>query len=202
MPLSQAVQDVKLYMPQLGSTHDALLGLIEGRARAAIDAYYKLKMGPGWPGFVEEWPTQSGKLVYGVETSTLQLPPHQVGSVTNVQNSVWNGSIWLITTNVTPATYYEDIETGALVWPGYSWGRNPYTVTAIWGYGPMPDAVYQVLLEVMINIWRGKDRAADAEGNPITFSARLTEDQKQVLSSVIVPWQSKAGTIKVWRGVT
>lgn len=197
MPTSQAVQDVKKYIPQLNATHDELLGLIEARARAIIDSYYRLHLGPGWPGFVD-WAGDSANIVYGWGDPLLWLPPHQIGSVTSINFTSLVGDNYVLGASV-PSRWYEDQLTGGLIYPGSTWGTYAYSVVAIWGYGPMPDYVYQVLLELMINIWRGKDRAQTQEGIPLTFNAKLTEDQERTLSAVLMPWQAKVGTIKVYR---
>lgn len=199
MPVSQAVEDVKKYIPQLNSTHDALLGLIETRARAIIDAHYRLKVGPGWPGF-QDWGAPAPAIAYGWGTHELWLPPHQIGSITAINNMTVTTTGLEPTTPVVPANWLEDEGTGVLIWPSYIWGEGyPFQVTGVWGYGPMPDYVYQVLLELMINIWRAKDRSQTQEGVPLTFDAKLTEAQKETLSAVYLPWQAKVGTIKVYR---
>ena len=136
--------------------------------------------------------TATAATAYGNGTPWLMLPAHQAGSVTTVALESttpltaqaitgWaeepDGSLYI--TAVPP--YY-----------GGGWYRNRYTVTAKWGYGPAPQAVTEVALELAINIWRERDKGMFSDvigvegGNAVAvgYAHAWTNRQKAILNKV------------------
>ena len=66
-------------------------------------------------------------------------------------------------------------------------------MTARWGYGPAPDEIEQVTLELAVNMWRSKDKGGftdvvgvEGQGS-IRAVAHLTSGQKAVLEAWAAP---------------
>lgn len=104
----------------------------------------------------------SEKIVRGYTGKYLTPPVHQAGSVTLVEYQ----------TGTNPATYttlsadqWDEEADGRLYraagWFGSDWQR--YRITAVWGYGTVPDAIVQLTLELAVNIWRSKDKGGFTE---------------------------------------
>ncbi len=114
----------------------------------------------------------STKIVRGYSGDYLALPPHQTGSVTLVEYQV----------GTNPATYAALAdqwieEDGRLyrsvAWLASDWQR--YRVTAVWGYGPVPDAIEELTIELAVNIWRSKDKGGFTEMVGVEGSGRLRQ---------------------------
>lgn len=128
------------------------------------------------------------KIMRGHTGEYLTLPPYQAGSVTLVEYQ----------TGTNPATYSTlstdewDEESGQLYrssgWLASDWQR--YRITAKWGYGPVPDAIAEVTLEIAVNIWRTKDTGGFVEivgvegGGGVRAVAGLTKLQQQTLENI------------------
>jgi hypothetical protein len=152
--------DIRTYLDQvaaapLGVVSDVLLQAVCDRAESTVNEALGFSFGP-YPD------TATTRIAYGTGTPWLSLEPHQVGSVTTV---VINGASqelggW---TEDTDGNLYL---TGAAPFGGYgffenvsNWARSSrYTVTAKYGYGPAPDSIKQVMLEVAINLFKERDR--------------------------------------------
>lgn len=128
----------------------------------------------------------STKIIRGHAGSYLTLPPHQEGSVTLVEYQ----------SGTNPATYStladQYLVEGGQLYRAGGWSHSGYRyrATAVWGYGPtVPDGIVQVVLEIGVNLWRGKDRGmwtdtigADGAGS-VKYTGGLTNLQKQVLEN-------------------
>jgi hypothetical protein len=69
------------------------------------------------------------------------------------------------------------------------WVNSPYTVTAIWGYGPPIPAIEELNLELAVNIWRTREKGSfvEAQGQQSTTIkavGALSDQQKAVLAGV------------------
>lgn len=183
------VAEIKSYLEQLGNDpnepQDTLLGDIANRATSIVEEFLTFSFS-AYPS------TATSKVIQAWGTPYLVLPAHQSGSVTTVvpENST------------TPVTGYTVEDDGTLyigstyTFPTYapmlgpSWGIGRFIVTAKWGYGPVPESVKEVVLEVAVNIWRRKDQGMwtdiiGADGEPgIRFVGGLTNQQRAILDAV------------------
>ena len=90
------------------------------------------------------------EVVSSFASTALYLPRHQHGSVTAIETttgativadwSQWNGVLYR------PG-----------FWQAHSSYPTMYRITAIWGYGAMPDTIAQIVLSLAVNIWRSKE---------------------------------------------
>jgi hypothetical protein len=183
------VAEIKEYLDQLAGTEDQddLLEKILDRATSIIDE----ALGFSFDGY-----TTGTRLVSSYGTPYLTLPPHEQGSVTAVTYGTTpatvtvtdyaeqlDGSLLLTTT-----TDYANVYPYRHNYP--AWGYSFYTVTADWGYGPVPDSIVEVCLELAVNIWRSRDKGlwtdvigADGGGS-IRFIGGLTNQQRAILNAV------------------
>lgn len=131
--------------------------------------------------------TTTTKNVFGSGSPILYLPAHEAGSVTTVTPY---GSSSAITGWIEQAD-------GSLYLTGHNpraiggWVENyNYTVTAKWGYGPVPDDVTQVMLEIAVNIFRGRGKGmfesaiGETGAGQIRFIGGVTSQQRAVLNAV------------------
>jgi hypothetical protein len=65
-----------------------------------------------------------------------------------------------------------------------------YRVSAIWGYGPVPDSIEEVELECAVNIWRGRDASSwqsdtgAAGDGSFSFNRALTWAQRSIIDGI------------------
>ena len=176
------------YMGQLTSntTTDARVDEIQARAYDIVNQYLGFTLA-AYPG------SATTQVVLGEGTSYLRLPPHEAASVTTVTDlygttiTGWaeddDGALFL-------ASAYPGLN-GGLVW---QWGKgHRFTVTAKWGYGPAPDSVVEVELEIAVNLWREKEKGSfsdviGVEGGgaiAVGYQKALTNRQKMILDQVM-----------------
>jgi hypothetical protein len=132
---------------------DALLGEVLDRATSLLDEVLGFSFA-AYPG------SATAKSVPAMRSQYLTLPPHQSGSIT----SVVDGQTTIDASDYTVLT--SDDGRRVSLWLRSFWSGERVTVTAKWGYGPAPDSIVEMCLELAVNIWRAKDRAqfADAIG--------------------------------------
>lgn len=190
--------DVHRLLPQIEDTaeNNVLLQSCLSRATGIVrDTMRVLLADPSFD--YVAWPVAAtAKTITSYGGPYLQLPPHRAGSVTVVNYG----------TSLVPSTTYIETAQGSLqvvssagltypmAWysSGFAtWGSALYTVTAVWGYGPTaPESVVQVVLELSVNFWRGKDRGMwsdtigqDGQGS-VQYTGGMTNLQKQSLQNV------------------
>ena len=151
---------------------------IVDRATDFVDKYLEFSFGA--------YGSASVKKVRAGWSNYLSLPPHQIGSVTTVVDPAG-----------TTLEYWDELESGKLLAVDtdsggeWSWRDYLYSVTAVWGYGPVPDSVVEVTLELAVNIWRSKDSglftrvigAADGAA-AVGYEGELTPQQKMILDKI------------------
>jgi hypothetical protein len=129
----------------------------------------------------------STKIVRGHTGQYMALPAHQAGSVTLVEYQ----------SGTNPATYTaltdQWVEEGGMLWRSYNWlssyGQR-YRVTAVWGYGPVPDAIEELTIELAVNIWRSRDKGGFTEvvgvegSGGIRAIAGLNKQQVMILENI------------------
>lgn len=173
------VAEFQQYLQQTDATDTDVITVVLDRATSIVDEYLTFSF-DGYDSVatvrkVQSWGTQS-----------LRLPPHEAGSVTQV---VYEGD----TTALDEWEY--DTDTGMILrtadYPSIGvWTVGRYAVTAKWGYGPVPEAVKEVTLELAVNIYRGRDRGmwtdiigVDGETG-VRFVGGVTNQQRAILKAV------------------
>lgn len=132
----------------------------------------------------------SAKVVYGQGGSNLYLPAHMAGSVTTVTDegggsvTGWSedadGSLHLTT------TFPPSIDAP----PMWRDGAR-YTVTAKWGYGPAPESIVELEIELCVNIYRERDKGSfsdvvGVEGGgavAVGYQRALTNRQQMIIDT-------------------
>lgn len=155
--------DMRLYLDQLTpplyeGDPDTLLNMLCDRAESTVNEALGFAFGP--------YPVNATvQVIYGSGTPWLALYPHEAGSVTLVTHEASTSAIegWaedtdgnLYLTGASPFGSYGTMN-------GYSqyvsnWLRQRYSVTAKWGYGPAPDSLKEVAVEVAINLWKEREK--------------------------------------------
>lgn len=178
------VAELRDILPQVaaGADNDALLGAMLNRATAIVNGRLGFEFG-------EYAAAVSAKDVRNVgHTQYLELPGHQQGSVTTVYY------VYSKAEDSEDATDeiddFSELDDGRL-WRNQGWGRGQwYRVTALWGYGPPPDEVIQVTLEVAVNLWGARDSRQISDvigvegGGAVGYQRALTNRQRMVLDDV------------------
>lgn len=156
------VPELRAYIKGLPTDSDTteLLSDLIDRASAIITEY----IGFEYEGY--ESPATTKRL-QSQGSEWLILPPHQVGSVTQITTEA-SGAVPVPTT-----VWIEDADSGHLrllyangwIMYGastgpYGWAPGWYQVTAEWGWGPVPEDLKQACLEIATNLWREKDKGA------------------------------------------
>jgi hypothetical protein len=140
---------VRAYLGQVTSDDDTLLGDILVRATAFIDDALGFHFAAWGVAASADFHTEYGGRY-------LTPPAFKAASVTAVALVYSKGA----TTESTAAiTDYVDLGDGRL-YRDCGWSPGWYRVTAVWGYGPAPKSIEEVCIEVAINMWHSKDRAA------------------------------------------
>lgn len=128
-------------------------------------------------GFAYAGTDESEKRVIGGGSPYLLLPPHEAGSVTEIDPEPDSG---------------EWEESGARLLlldsdGGYlNWTRRGYMVTANWGCGSPPLDVVEVVLELAVQIHQGKDSGFSGivgvdGGGAVGYEKALNPRQKMIL---------------------
>lgn len=197
------VDDLREYLGQVPTDklNTDRLEKILARARSIANDYVSARLGPLWTGFGAY---QSGdRTVVGQGRDSLVLPAHQVGTVSKVTAGGVEVVNWTedefgaLNFNKWPLAYLNDVPRPYATW-GFAW----YVVTAAWGFGPTPDSVNEVYLELAVNIWRGKDRGMWTEtvgesGTGVRFTGGLTSQQRGVLDAVVARFRGPQMSVEV-----
>lgn len=132
---------------------DTVLQAVLDRATALIDEVLMFSFA-AYPG------SATSKSIIGRFSRYLELPPHEAGSVTAVVDNNYT----VASTDYTVLT--SDDGRRVSLYKSTYWSGPRVVVTAKWGYGPAPDSIVEVCLELAVNIWRAKDKAqfSDAIG--------------------------------------
>lgn len=183
MTIYAVAADFRLYLPQVeeGNADDALIQDVLERATALVASELKLP-------FLDadaDWPAATAKTVFSEDSQWLKLPAYKQGSITSITQS---GA----STALTSTSWEESWDNGIFyLWRESGWAGLRYTVTAVWGYGPVPPEIVEITLECAVNIWRMRDRGMFQEiqpgptsGGQLRFIGGLTSQQKSVITNV------------------
>jgi hypothetical protein len=185
---------LRAYLPQAttGPADDQLLDAMGARATAMIDTAL------GWSFAAYGAASSQDVLAPEAPSVYLKLPPYQAGSITSVAGVLFKGTTG---ETLTTLTDWDELDRFYLYrdlgWSGQQllgvggWGSYPwYRVTAIWGYGPVPDDIVELALELAVNMWRSKDKGGFSEiigadgGGAVRFVAGLNAQQKMILQNI------------------
>lgn len=178
------------YLDQLDSTNaaqTALLTDILARATAKVDRYLRTSIGD--PTFTfQEYAAATTKIVTSYGGILLSIPPHEVGSVTEVEyQSASDPVAWTAITD--PWEEYPDGQ----IYRAYGWGVQygyaplRYRITASWGYGPVPADIQGITLNLAVNIHRSASKGGFTEivgaegGGAMRVVAAFTKDDLATL---------------------
>jgi hypothetical protein len=173
-------EQLRGYLEQVDASEDAFLETILERATTIVDGVLRFSFAA--------YGAASDEDVYCDGTSIyLDLPQHEAASVSAVAQISGKGTSSETTEAVTD---YEELGDGRLYreagWTKGVW----YRVTAAWGYGPAPEDVVEVTLEVARNIYLGRNTSstsnvvgANGEG-AVQYNRALTWAQLSVLENV------------------
>lgn len=197
MPSYITAENIADYLDQLTPLDEDVerkLNLIADRATSMINATLGFAFEP-----YSEPRVPALRPFHALRGPRLYLPAFEPGSVSLVS---LNG------TDLTGKWYEDDERRNTLVSVGkWDWRSSAvvrscawptstvpiYEVEAVWGYGPPPDSVVQLTLEVAVNIWRSKDAGGFAEtsgvlsGGAVNLSryvAGVNDYQQHILEAV------------------
>ena len=196
------VDELRTYLKQvpLGAQMDIELTAVLARATSIIDEFLGFSFIAYGAASTINVPSHGGQY--------LTLPPHDPATpptVINISGISYNTIAAITDFNVRqfrsravlwrlqPATAVS-FWWPSPQWPTSLWPDPYYSVTAKWGYGPPPDAIVEVCLEVAVNIWRQKDRGMftdviGVDGSPagssvVVVRGAFTNQQTAVMSAI------------------
>lgn len=123
----------------------------------------------------------------------LKLHPYLYGSITSVAPVTGSGDELLVGTAI---TNYDETESKFYLEREAGWGGLRYAVTAKYGYGPAPEAIVELILELAVNTWRqksqgmfqqimGVDKTGQAVGGgSIKYVGGLNTEQRKIIKTV------------------
>lgn len=179
-----SVAELREMLPQVpaSTTTDVLLGELLERATRLVEGELTFEYAP-WDGAA----TAKDFHVRVVESQYLQLPDYQAGTLASIYEVTAKGTTYEDTEEVT-ATAYDILDDGRL-FRYEGWPSGWYRATAVWGVGPAPSSVVQVVLEIAVNLWRGRDRGMFSDvigvdgGGAVGYARSLTNQQRMVLQN-------------------
>lgn len=173
------------YLTQLGDEHDSTLQTLIDNAESAVNNLLGFT-------FVD-FPTVSiltARAIRWYGGEYVYLPAHKSGTLGAVVRSDNAYTIDSSTYTQEPGSIYGTVEVNRTLYSRSSWSPGRYSITAEWGYGPVPAGVQEVMAELVVNIWRAKDAGhfSDVVGvpgaNAVGYSKALTAFQRETLMNV------------------
>lgn len=174
---------LRTYLTQAaaGAPADAILQSVLDRSYDIVNGALGFVFDAAWAVGVTTKDVQAGLGTW------LALPYHKAASVTLVK---------LISGRATTGESLETItdwieETDGRLFTEETWAdRCWYRVSAIWGYGPVPDSIEEVEMECAVNIWRGRDASSwQSDTGPsgegaLSFNRALTWAQRSIIDGI------------------
>lgn len=181
MPYITPAYITQRYLSQLDDSHDQTLETMIDNAESLVNLYLGFAFAEyGAVPAAVTLPIYAGDRIY--------LPAHKADSVTTV---VYNGNTIDPTTYAAePGDRYGDAEVNRVLYRRAGWYRGRYAVTGLWGAGPVPASIQQVVAELVVNNWRSKDagrftNVVGVEGaNAVGYERALTPQQRLTLDLV------------------
>lgn len=143
--------------------------------------------------------------VLGYGTAYLLLPPHQIGSVTEVRRGTPTDTLVPssdYTEQTTDGSLYMSTATGFPYGQSY-WQPGLYSVTAKWGHGPVLSALAKVCVELAINMYKERDRGMYSDvigvdtsgGVTVGYARAFTNSQQRTLDQIRAKYTAFAGAV-------
>lgn len=170
----------KLPQAPTGETEDAKLQACLDAAHSIIDQELGFS-------YAEYGATATDRDLQGEGGVWLWLPAYEAGSITGITLVSARGAEGETETEV--EAYVADEEARPYrIWRANGWARGAwYRVTAIWGYGTVPDSIVEVEEELAVNLWRARDAGmftdvvgVDGSG-AVAYQRALTNLQRMVI---------------------
>ncbi len=180
------VDQLREMLPQVaaGAANDLLLVSMLERATRVAEGRLGFQ-------FAEYGAAASKDFVGQTTGQVLVIPAHQAGSVTAIAELECKGMTSEWSTALTEwVELAEEISAGARLFRYAGWRTGWFRATAVWGYGPAPAEVVEVVLELAVNLWRGRDRGMWSDvvgvegGGAVGYVRALTNQQRMVLDDV------------------
>jgi hypothetical protein len=177
------VAELREYLSQVkaGVTQDAELSKVIDRAHQIVNDALGFEFAA--------WASEASAQDVLTRSSGVWLwvPHYKLESVATVQSVFARGTD---SEDLDTVTDWMEEDTSRLYANG-GWTRGSwYRVTAIWGYGPVPDSIVEVELEAAVNIWRGRDAAmwqsevGVAGQGAVSFNRALSWSQRDIIKAV------------------
>lgn len=177
--LRQYLAQINRLTPADASANDALLQAILDRAQSIVDG----ALGFTYAGYT----AAASRSILSYGGNYLELPPYRLGSITSV---MMGGTTYTDYTITPRGNLYR--AAGWATWG--TWGPPSWwwvDVTAEWGYGDPPASIVEVVLELAVNLWRGKDRGMFTEvvgtesgGAVVVPLGGLNKNQREIVENV------------------
>ena len=186
------VGQLRGYLNQVkaGTPLDEQLETILGRAESIVTGALGFSFFPADEGWSDVEPTV--KRVQSEQSKYMRLPPYLVGSIESIALMVRT----TITTATVDSADYEETGEHFYLYRPDGWGGVRYAVTAKFGYGPAPESIVELILELAVNIWRQRDQGmfqavqgVDAANNAVgggflKYVGGLNADQRKIIGHV------------------
>lgn len=178
------LREMLVQVPE-GSDNDTLLGKMLDRATAIVDRALGFS-------FAAYGASATAKDVRARVTGDyLYLPIYLAGSVASVYSVSDKARSTESTTLVSSWVAEEDERPYRLYRGGDGWWRGTwYRVTAKWGYGPAPEDIKLVTLELAVNLWGSRDSRMISDvvgvegGGAVGYNRALTNRQRLIVDDV------------------
>lgn len=173
-----------------GAAEDALMEIILDRATEIADLALTFSFA--------DWPEYGGATerdIRAIGGQYLWPKCYQPTTLTKIEAVYSRGRATETTTEVED-WICEESELPYSVYRDAGWIRGQwYRLTAVWGYGPAPESIKQVTLEVAVNLWGSRDSRQISDvigvegGGAVGYQRALTNRQKLILDSVKLKYQ-------------
>lgn len=172
------------------TTNDDLLQAVLDRSTSMVNDALGFA---GVGGAFATWATAATtRDVRGEGGEWLYPPSYQPDSVDTVSEVYSKGLTSETTHAVTDWAEEEASQApGGRLYRSGGWGdRAWYRIGAIWGYGPAPNSIVEVTLELAVNLWRAKDAGRFSNvvgvegGGAVGYEKALTPQQQMVVLNV------------------
>ena len=146
-----------------GATNDALLTQALTTATSIVDSAL---------GFAfAAYPATATARAFWHEASRrfLQLPYYESGSLT-VLGTVGEG----VVTAIDSDEYAVEADDHTLLFNDDGWAGGRYSATAKWGYGPAPEEIVKVTMQLAVDLWNARTQRGSSETVGVSGEGQTT----------------------------
>lgn len=173
----------------------------EALGQVVLDRAASILEGALYPVAFADWPaTATARWVESAGGAYIKLPPHQQGTVTVLTYG---------STVVDTAAYFETEQGNIRLtpsvgynWPwcrsvpsGWGWVMGMFQVSAKWGYGPPPESMTELCIEIAVTIRKNRDSGmfqqvlgAD-DGASLRYVGGLNSTQRAMIQNIKSKYQ-------------